>query len=86
MVIFTDSLSALQALENNISQDRDIGQLAKSYDIQATLQWIPGHEDVCGNERADQLAKEDSKKEQINRQCNTQLQEKSLEENSNQHR
>ena len=66
IVIFTDSLSALQALENySTSQDRDIGFLAKSlhnlltcYDIQATLQWIPGHEDVSGNERADQLAKE----------------------------
>merc|ERR1711860_325105 len=88
-VIFTDSLSALQALENfSSSQDRDICRLAQSlnklltcYDVQATLQWIPGHEDVRGNERADRLAKEGSKKEQYEKQCSYQTVKKIIKNN-----
>ena len=90
VVIFTDSLSALQALENySSSQDRDICRLAQSlnklltsYDVQVTLQWIPGHEDVSGNERADRLAKEGSKKEQYEKQCSYQTVKKMIKNNS----
>ena len=89
VVIFTDSLSALQALENySSSQDRDICCLAQSlnkllisYDIEVTLQWIPGHEDVSGNERADRLAKEGSKKEQYKKQCSYQTVRKMIKAN-----
>ena len=90
VVIFTDSLSALQALENySSSQDRDICRLAQSlnklltsYDVQVTLQWIPGHEDVSGNERADRLAKEGSKKEQYEKQCSYQTVKKIIKNDS----
>ena len=65
-VIFTDSQSALQALSNITTEtDKDISTLAKNidkllrqYNIHVTLQWIPGHSDVHGNEKADALAKQ----------------------------
>ena len=78
VVFFTDSLSALQALSNLSSNtNRDIFNLASNlnkliteYGIQITLQWIPGHEDIVGNDRADQLAKEGAHKEQVCKPCN----------------
>ena len=35
-----------------------ISKLLTSYDIQRTLEWIPGHCDLQGNERADRLARD----------------------------
>ena len=77
IVIFTDSKSALQALETfSDNSHRDIGELAKaidnllvSYDISITLQWIPGHSDIPGNEYADKLAKEGTQKDQPSKPC-----------------
>ena len=67
-VFLTDSLSALQAL---VSGEPDM-ILKKATDninilVQSTcivLQWIPARTDIMGNEIADQLEKEERKKEQ----------------------
>ena len=71
IVIFTDSMSTLKALESLEISHKGIEALAitinnllTSYDIQLLLQWIPGHCDLPGNERADKLAKEGANQEQ----------------------
>ena len=63
-VIFTDSLSALQAIENNPAQNpetlsiaRQINTMTRNYGIRVILQWIPGHIGLAGNEQADRFAK-----------------------------
>ena len=66
MVFLTDALSVLQALDNN-----KLPQLAKalqqlSTSCRVTLQWIPAHCGVPGNELADKLAKQGAQKEQLN--------------------
>ena len=74
-VIFTDSKSTLEALEHPFENPHSdielltlsINNLLTSYDIQLTLQWIPGHSDLPGNDRADKLAKEGARKEQPDR-------------------
>ncbi|MCG8431297.1 MAG: hypothetical protein MJA29_09010, partial [Candidatus Omnitrophica bacterium] len=76
IVMFTDSKSTLQALETQENSHIDIENLTKeinnlltSYDVHLTLQWVPGHTDVHGNEAADRLAKEGAKKEQPTKPC-----------------
>ena len=77
IVIFTDSKSTLQALEepNNIEQDdlfslsMSIHEMLTSFDIKITLQWVPGHSDINGNNIADILAKQGSRKDQPNKPC-----------------
>ena len=73
LVIFSDSQSALEALENQQSRNVDILRLAqsidnlhKSYKVNIMLQWVPGHSDITGNEIADKLAKQGASKEQPN--------------------
>ena len=65
VVIFTDSLSALQALESGKYENKEmsniaikINQLIQKNGITITLQWIPGHSGIAGNEDADSLAKQ----------------------------
>ena len=43
--------------------------LLTAYEIQVTMQWIPGHSDIRGNELADKLAKEGTMKEQMDKPC-----------------
>ena len=73
IVIFTDSKSVLQAIEtldlktndDTIFRVKAIHNLLSSYDIQVTLEWIPGHTHLKSNEYADKLAKEGAGKCQI---------------------
>ena len=77
LVIFTDSQSTLQALlEISPNSNPDIVSLAKtidflltSYDVEITLQWIPGHCGIQGNETADRLAKLGTQKEHPEKKC-----------------
>ena len=66
IVVFSDSQSALEAIENrNVALTTGgidailtlVGHLQRTYGIEVNLQWIPGHIGLQGNERADTLAK-----------------------------
>ncbi|GFR99343.1 ribonuclease H [Elysia marginata] len=67
-VIFSDSKSSvLEALQNESLQSSSLKSLfltrlsfLKAYDVDLTLQWIPGHCNITDNERADILAKKGS--------------------------
>ena len=74
IVIFSDSQSAIQAVDNwqegtakgieNILQTCD--KIMTLYGIEITIQWIPGHCEIKSNEKADGLAKQGSHMQQEN--------------------
>jgi len=68
VVFLTDSLSALQSLPAGPSDTTTRQLLAPlsclSEHNKVVLQWIPAHVGIAGNEAAEKLAKEGSKKEQ----------------------
>ncbi|GFR70028.1 p53-induced protein with a death [Elysia marginata] len=73
IVIFSDSKSVLEALPNESLQNSSLKSLfftidsfLKTYGVDLTLQWIPGHCNITGNERADTLAKKGSTAQQQN--------------------
>ena len=64
VIIFSDAKSALEALQNPPYQDQitseialGISNLIDVHAVHVTLQWIPGHCNISGNEKADKLAK-----------------------------
>ena len=71
IVIFSDSKSALQAIESR-SMDNDeimetlllMDKLLSAYASRLVLQWIPGHTDIAGNEKADRLSKKGAQQQQ----------------------
>ena len=71
VVIFTDSLSALQALERDRIQNNLIVDILYKIkvlqlsDIYVNFEWIPSHCGIHGNEVADLLAKKGASKEQV---------------------
>ena len=64
--IFSDSLSAIQALSASICRSKGIQECLLLLESVASscesvvLSWVPGHENVIGNERADELARRGS--------------------------
>ena len=65
IVIFSDAKSVLEALNNEDPNDKTIRKLSRTisnfiaaHSVNITLQWIPGHTNIPGNEQADKLAKQ----------------------------
>ena len=70
VVLLMDTLSVLQALQSNMDTELNdlstaLASLCKRHAV--TLQWIPLHCNLPGNEAADSLAKEGTTKEQVDR-------------------
>jgi ribonuclease HI len=62
IVVFSDSLSAIQSLDSNRPYNRpdivrDIFDIKESLANLVTISWIPAHVGIHGNELADKLAK-----------------------------
>jgi len=68
IVFLSDALSVLQALDSSNNTELNdlsstLASLCTSHNV--TLQWIPAHCGIRGNEEADSLAKEGTTKEQL---------------------
>ena len=60
-VICTDSKSLLQAIQNYSPELSEIHDLLSSLVGRMTLQWVPSHSNIPGNELADKAAKDATK-------------------------
>ena len=89
LVIFTDSKSTLQAL-NDVTKSNDtnivglantINNLLASFNINITLQWIPGHSGIKGNDIADHLAKSGTQNEHPENPCSMRTTSQMLKNN-----
>ena len=76
IVIFTDSQSAIQAIAQMQHHKQPIvtdilttaNKLHNQNDVETSIQWIPGHCDIPGNDRADTLARQGTSKTQHDEQ------------------
>ena len=73
VVIFSDSMSVLQALENEKQDSTLLTNITKTiitfmnvFEVEVTLQWIPSHCEIPRYERADTLAKKGAQTEHPN--------------------
>lgn len=63
--IFSDSQAALQKLQKPLDQESRVGKIAQAMldllsaypHLEIHLHWVPGHQGVYGNEKADEAAK-----------------------------
>lgn len=84
--IFSDCVAALQTLTHFVSSNAivlDIKHLLlsiKSQGICVNFDWVPGHCNIAGNERADSVAKRASKKAKIDVALNPSMSEVKSEE------
>ena len=58
ILIATDSQSLCQALQHNNREVDDIMHHLSKTKAKITIQWLPGHSNIPGNEAADKAAKE----------------------------
>ena len=77
IVVFTDSMSLLQRLESGAGGDVEnlfslMREITTSYGVHISLQWVPGHCGVPGNETADQLSKTGAAMPQYNTEASLQ--------------
>ena len=89
VVVFSDSKSVLDALENQNFQLGTIRDLAltihsflEDFEATLTLQWIPSHCNIPGNERADSLARSGAQKEQIDKPVSLSTAKQMIKSNS----
>ena len=89
IIIFSDSMSVLEALKSQSYENSEIRKTAQAihnlieaYHIQITLQWIPGHCGLPGNEIADSLAKAGASQQQEDRPCSQRTIKSILRNNS----
>ena len=68
-------MSALQGLENDPTVNEEFTKILKTchglietYGVEIVMQWIPGHSNIPGNDKADTLAKKGSRQEQPHNQ------------------
>lgn len=70
VLIFVDSQAILRALSNNVIRSASVRNCAKALNLlglhnRVTLLWVPSHQGIDGNEKADALAKAGAAKSSV---------------------